>query len=127
MLHLQAKKQFIALSRRPNQLLWHLARTTAAHLLANMSNIQMPQLDLLHDVLQIMQSFTVFESEGELSELISFLKKNDESVDGRSCLCELKQLFSLSLGLEPVSRLLLGLFSLVAAYYISESLYFTLN
>ena len=74
-----------------------------------------------------MQSFTVFEGEGELSELISFLKKNDESVDGRSCLIELKQLLSLSLGLEPVSRLLLGLFPLVAAYYISESLYLTLN
>ena len=127
MLHLQAKKQFIALSRRPNQFLWHFIGTTAASLLASMSNTQMPQFDLLHDVLQIMQSFTVFESEGELSELISLLEKNDESVDGRPCLGELKQLLSLSLGLEPVSRLLLGLFPLVAAYYISESLYLTLD
>lgn len=74
-----------------------------------------------------MQSFTVFESEGELSELISLLEKNNEPVDGRPCLGELKQLLSLSLGLEPVSRLLLGLFPLVAAYYISESLHLTLN
>jgi hypothetical protein len=84
----------------------------------------LPQFNLLYDVLEIVQPFTIFESGGKLSELISFLEEEDQPVDGGPGLCELQQLFSLALGLEPVSRLLLGLLSLIVAYDLVQSLYF---
>jgi hypothetical protein len=63
MLHLEPEQQSVALSWRPHKLLRHPTRAAAATLLpANVRYTQMPELDLLYNMLQVVQPLAVIES-----------------------------------------------------------------